>query len=260
MRRIILEDLNIISKHDAIERKFFGPVYHGTTEETRSKIEKEGFRIHYDSLNGYPMTPYYDNIPAPKHHLGFGIYFTTIKAIAKRYNFGTTRGIIEYYLDISGEELYTFNFASQKKMMIWWLKNGYDGELAKTGEAGREVATIKMTEFLSKKYKAIWFTGKSMKGHALDGDQIVLFDVDRIYKVDPKLSIGVGLVVGAKVIRKADGMIGVIKNKSAIGVQHIEYLNSIGKPIDTDGHWYTVTWKKGGTAYNITSNDIEATS
>jgi hypothetical protein len=113
-------------------------------------------------------------------------------------------------------------------MMQWWLKNGYDGEVAKQSEAARIMETKKMTEFLKSKYDAVWFKGKSMY-KLLDGDQIAVYDPSHIYFID---NTNVEpMTIGAKVRRKVDrhankwdnstpvvtptGTIGVIMNKQS---------------------------------------------
>jgi hypothetical protein len=115
--------------------------------------------------------------------LGIGIYFTTVRSIAKRFNFGTEKNLKEFYLDVSN--IHEIRFSSKKNMMKWWLENGYNGEL---GKSDRTKATKKMTNFLKSKYDAIWFKDKTMYGPSLDGDQIVVFDPSKIYMVDDSLS------------------------------------------------------------------------
>jgi len=81
-----------ISEGEAHKRGFFGPVYHGTTSEAREHIEREGFKVFIglerseDVRHGYLASAYANGRPAPIHHLGFGIYFTTAKAIGKQFN------------------------------------------------------------------------------------------------------------------------------------------------------------------------------
>lgn len=186
---LLNESLNKISLQKAKDNNFFGPVYHATTEEKLSKINDEGFKVFIgsersgDVTNGYFNINYYDGTPPPVHHLGYGIYFTTVKAIYKDYNRGSTKNITEYYLDVPNME--SIGFGSPKTMMKWWVSNGYDPILAKKD---RVAATINLTENLKSKYDAVHFRGKGMGGRLLDGDQIVVFDPDRIYKIDNSLS------------------------------------------------------------------------
>jgi hypothetical protein len=177
----------------------------------------------------------------------------------------------------------TINFGSPKNMMKWWLENGYDGEMAKKGEAGRIMATKKMTEFLKSKYDAVWFKGKSAY-RLLDGDQIVVFDPSRIYMIDNKLAQP--MEIGSKVIRVADrteykydyhidtagettktpfvstpkGTVGTIVKKTPTD-EMIASWKSFGQ---TSPHWaegskyvYGVKWTRGGTETNVLDKDIQ---
>lgn len=184
--------LNVISKQEAIDRHMFGPVYHGTDETRRAQIDKEGFKIgdkETGARNGYlSNTQYAAGLPPPIHHLGFGIYFTTVKSIAKMFNNNSTRGLVEYYLDVP--RLETINFASTNTMMRWWIKNGYNMTPRNVGKYQAWIdATQNLTDFLSSRYDAVWFKGKTVR-RVLDGDQIAVYDTSRIYRIDPKLSLG----------------------------------------------------------------------
>ncbi len=234
---IISEDLNFISKQDATDRKMFGPVYHGAPQEKLDKIQSQGFKIFYgsgrsgDVSNGYQDTDYSSGYPAPIHHLGYGIYFTTVKNIAKNFNANTTKGLKEYYLDIP--RLETINFASPKNMMKWWIDNGYDAELSKTD---RVAATKRLTDYLKSKYDAVWFKGTGLK-RLLDGDQIAVFDPSRIYQINQDLSKE--LEIGSKVISTVDfknvlkGTVGIINGKqNAQQMRDYWEKNNNGTP-----HW-----------------------
>ena len=281
----INEDLNKISLQTAIDKHMFGPVYHGTTTENREKIEREGFKIFMGAdrgeniRHGYPgERAYAHDVPPPIHHLGYGIYFTTVKEIAKRFNVDTTKGLKTYYLDVP--KLETINFASPNRMMEWWIKNGYDPELAKNGQQGRIDATKKMTEILMKKYDAVWFKGKTMY-RVLDGDQIVVFDTNKIYQIDSTLAKE--LEIGSKVERVEDkyewkytydtatgeqskelstipripkGTVGKIRNKKPIEPILYQWHNVAGH---TEPHWAENSkyqWSKGGIEYNLLDKDI----
>jgi hypothetical protein len=277
------EDLNKISLQNATDRKMFGPVYHGTTTENRENIEREGFKIFVGTdrgeniRHGYPgQRAYAHDIPPPIHHLGYGIYFTTVKTIAKRFNVDSAKGLKTYYLDVP--RLATINFASPNKMMDWWLANGYNGELAKSGQEGRVEATKNMTETLKKNYDAIWFKGKTIY-KVLDGDQVVVFDTNNIYQIDS--SLAGELEIGSKVRRTEDrfdyrysystisgesktlktiptiakGTVGVIVDKKPVEPMLNQWHNVVGR---TEPHWaegsdyvYVVKWNKGGTESNI---------
>jgi len=242
--------MNHISQQDAVDRKMFGPVYHGTTEEKQESIGNEGFKVYIgdagsgDVAHGYEGNqPYHDGIPAPVHHLGFGIYLSTNKTIAKQFAGGTTRGMKSYYLDVP--RLETINFGVPKTMMKWWISQGYNGKLAKKD---RVEATKQMTEHLKAQFDAVWFKGKGMY-KLLDGDQICVFDSSRIYEVDAAMSKSGD--IGSKVIRKADGMKGVIKNVRSIPPDVAQqYHGGADK-------FYEIKWTKGGTDHNVYARDIE---
>ena len=187
--------LKIISPQQARDARMFGPLYHGTTDANMKEILKSGFKIFVGSersgeiSHGYTADRDYAwGAPAPVHHLGFGIYFTTKKAIAKEFGYGNTPKH-PFYIT---EHPHEINFGSANTMMKWWVDNGYDIELAKKD---RVAATKKLTNAL-KKYKAIWFKGQGLY-KLLDGDQVVVFDLSIIRGVDPTLAKG--MEVGARV-------------------------------------------------------------
>lgn len=258
---------NTISLQVAHDRRMFGPVYHGTTEENRNQIHQQGFRLDANQSHGYPNQPYAFGYPPPIHHLGYGIYFTTSKAIAKHFNLGTGKGLREFYLDVP--RITDINFGANTTMMKWWLANGYDGEMAKQSEAGRIMATKKMTEFLKSKYDAVWFKGKGIH-RLLDGDQVVVFDPSRVYYIDNTLAQP--MEVGSKVRRTKDGhrfrwdenspvtvpagTIGIITSKANIEDEIKKFPNHWAKDLGTK-FVYAVKWQRGGTESNITDSDIE---
>lgn len=183
-----------VSWQEKEERKLFGPVYHGTAEENRKKIGEEGFKVFIgssgtgDVRNGYNLKDYFDNIPPPVHHLGYGIYFTTSKSIAKRFNLGSGKDLQPYYIDAPRMEV--INFGAARTMMRWWQANGYDMQPITSNSQDRTAewiqSTINLTNTLKSKYDAVWFKGKGM-GTLLDGDQVVVFDPDRIHTLDASL-------------------------------------------------------------------------
>lgn len=273
------EGLQKISHQEAINKNLFGPVYHGTTQDNIKQIQDKGFEIFVGGdrtgniRHGYPEQSYGNtNVPPPIHHLGYGIYFTTVKSIAKKFNQNTIKNLKEYYLDIP--RLETINFASPKKMMDWWIKNGYDPDLAKQN---RIEATKRLTDNLKSKYDGVYFKGGGLYRH-LDGNQIVVFDTNRIYQIDNSLSQGKD--IGSKVVLVQDlmrwvrdengeskqvlvtpkGMTGVIKDKKpAQPMRDYWFGNGNEKP-----HWtedsdyvYTIIFKKGGTQHNILDKHIE---
>lgn len=272
----IFESKNIglkrISKQEAIDRKLFGPVYHGTRASNWEDILINGFKIFYESPSNTYLDRTYDlGYPPPLHHLGYGIYFTNRKTIAKKFNFGTEKNLKPFYLDI--HNICEFSFRSKKKMMEWWLNNGYDGEL---GKKDRFKATKKLTNFLKTKYDAVWFKDSGMYGTSLDGDQIVVFDPKNIYMLDETLSgkkeIGSKVTLLKDIMRKEfeidtntgehkfeyvinipKGMKGEIIKK----VSNDKYKNDLDQWSFGSDYVYTVKWKKGGTTYNILDNQIE---
>jgi hypothetical protein len=123
-------------------------------------------------------------VPPPVHHLGYGIYFTTNKSIAKDYNFGTAKGLKQYYLDVP--RLETINFGSTNTMMKWWFANGYDMD-ASMDEGKRIQATVNLTNELKSKFDAVYYKGKGLY-RLLDGDQICVFDPSRIYELNTELA------------------------------------------------------------------------
>lgn len=266
-------NLKTISYQEAIDKKFFGPVYHGTTKYSWEKIHYTGFKVFIgkpsflggDLRNGYGNNIYGNTgkIP-PVHHLGYGIYFTKVKDKGKQFNNDTTVNLKEFYLDVP--RLKTINFVTQKKMMQWWEDNGYDPNLALTD---RIAATKKLTDNLKENYDAVHFLGKSGYTRALDGDQIVVFDPERIYLIDKSLSKGTDIGSKVKLIKDLTwvsggiiipkGSIGIIKKKRPAQEMR-EYWIKNGNEKE---HWtknsdyvYTITFKKGGTHTNILDEHI----
>lgn len=240
--------MNRISLQEAKDRKMFGPVYHGTTQDRRQQIGDEGFKVFEgdagsgDVAHGYLEKDYHGGIPAPVHHLGYGVYFTTSKTIAKQFAGGTTRGMKVFYLDVP--QLETINFGAPKTMMKWWLSQGYDGELAKTD---RVAATKKLTDNLKSHYDAVWFKGRSMY-RLLDGDQIVVFDPSRVYEIDQTLSKPGE--IGSVVVRNIDGMKGRIMDIRPIDPEIAKQYHR-GNP-----RFIEVKWQRGGTDPNVKDDEI----
>lgn len=194
------EAISSISPQQAIDGRMFGPLYHGTRASLEDII-KSGFDVERSisaASNGYRLQPYRPlSIAAPMHHLGFGAYFTTVKAIAKKFAGNTTKGMRTFYLDSKRVE--TINFGSANTMMRWWQQNGYDmtAEATQRGDHHAWVeATRKLTKTLHSRCDAVHYLGKSMY-RLLDGDQVCVFDPSLIRVVDPKLATG--LEVGSRV-------------------------------------------------------------
>jgi len=237
-----------VSLQEAQDRKLFGPVWHGAPQDRLEKIKTEGFKV-FDvgtkeegKSHGYPEGPYHDGIPAPVDHLGYGVYFTTSQAIAKHFAGGTGRGLKTYYLDVP--RLETINFGAPRTMMKWWVDNGYDPELAKTDRVG---ATKKLTQQLKSQWDAVWFKGKGLR-RLLDGDQVCVYDTSRIYELDPKAS-KTG-EAGAKVRRKADGVVGTILKREPIKEEYRPLRGGNEESM-------VVKWQKGGTDYNVYPKDVD---
>ena len=263
LKSLLSEDLRKISIQMATDEKMFGPVYHGTKQENIPHINKDGFKVIkglYGSsgmANGYVSQPYYEGIPAPIHHLGFGVYFTTVKSIAKKFAGDTTKGMQTFFLDVPKIE--EINFAAPKNMMKWWIKHGYDPELAKQGEGGRTQATVKLTDTLKSEFDAVWFKGKGLH-RLLDGEQICVYDPSNIYVFDKSL-IKPG-EIGSKVVTKVD--IDPYNRGTNIipkGTNGIIYKKTIPTEQQTwakeSNFVYTIKLKVGGYLYNITDDKIE---
>jgi hypothetical protein len=263
-----------ISLAEAQNKGYFGPVYHGTSAESREQIEKEGFKVFIghersgDISHGYQASAYSNGKPAPIHHLGFGIYFTTSKSIAKQYNSNSLKGLKTYYLDVPRKE--TINFGSPNTMMKWWVANGYDiatvyPESFRGGDGGESYssseiakrrldATKHLTDSLKEKYDAVWFKGKGLN-KLLDGDQICVFDPARIHEID--LSLAKGWEAGSKVKRKSDGMVGIIQGFRDANEMRESHPGCKTWVKDETNKILIVKWKKGGTESNVQDVDVD---
>jgi len=199
-----------ISPQEAKNREMFGPVYHGTHHDINT-ILATGFNPKYSvpkgvgkfnnkpigTSNGYSMDVYAAGIAAPIHHLGFGTYFTSVKAIAKKYNGDSVKNLKTFY--IYTKNVLEINFGSPNTMMRWWLQNGYDMTPEATENQDFKAwvkATGNLTRNLRSKYDAVWFLGKGLR-KLLDGDQICVYNPRLIYTINPALASG--LEIGAKV-------------------------------------------------------------
>ena len=268
--RIVVASVKKISPQEAEDKGLFGPVYHGSSKENRSKIEQEGFKIFIgkprsdNTSHGYMASDYSQGKPAPIHHLGFGIYFTTVKAIGKHFNNGSAAGLKEYYLDVP--RLSTINFGSPNTMMKWWVDNGYNIEKIYPTklsldqiEENRLEATKNLTNTLKSKYDAVWFKGKGIR-KLLDGDQICIFDPSHIYEIDKSLTKAGD--IGSLVKRKTDGMVGTILDRQdASGYRETWSNHSPNDPhpwLDPKTKTiFHVKWEKGGTEYNVQDLSVE---
>lgn len=251
---MLSSSLKTITTQKAVDLNFFGPVYHGTTIENLNSIKKTGFNVYIgpeasgNIRNGYSGQVYGPLPSPPIHHLGYGIYFTTVKKIGKQYAGNTTKGVATFYLDVP--RLETINFGSVNTMSKWWIKNGFDPALAKID---RVKATVQLTNQLKEKYDAIWFKGKGLTT-LLDGDQVCVFDTNRIYLLDD--SNANPFDVGTKVRRKSDRMIGIILKKEPISNYTI-YPHWKDK-LDPSIQWmFDIKWNKGGMESKVPDNLVE---
>lgn len=278
-----------ISFHEAITNNYFGPIYHGTSDENMEKILKEGFKIFessskFDSKikNGYPISNYYGGKPAPIHHLGYGVYFTTVKNIAKQYNGNKLPKHIFY---LKSSNILTINFGAERTMMDWWIKNGYDIKSYENFsnhskiELERIQATLNMTKNLASKYDAIHFKGKGFS-KLLDGDQLCVFKPNKIYLIDKNLYND--YEIGSKVIYNINyeipekykdrfeeddnfvyfkGFNGTIIEKYPKNVKGIITKIRLIEPQHRHFHngndgFYEVKWTKGGTTMNLYKSQL----
>lgn len=279
----INESMQAVSLQTAKDTNMFYPVYHGTSEESYKNILDKGFSIpkgQFDQAkrNSYLLTDYWGGIPAPTDHLGFGVYFTTVKNIAKNFakfndkNSWTGKKVLpEYALKV--DNLETINFGSPKTMMKWWIDNGYDVEMAKealrTNNYGlRDEATRKMTEVLKSKYDAVFYKGQGLY-KLLDGNQICVYDPKNIFIIDKKAAKQGE--IGSKVTL-LDGRKGTIVNVREIQKDYMDYisnpenfekLTTMGKENakkaldkNNDGKYYDVKLTKGGTIRNLYNTDF----
>lgn len=259
-----------ISENEAAVRNLFGPVYHGTLMANQAKIDEDGFQVFIDRprkgnvSHGYENGNYAANLPPPIHHLGYGVYFTTVKAIAAQFAYArSVSGMPVYYLDVP--RLETINFGSPNTMMKWWIANGYNlvPEFARD-EDFRVAATIHMTNQLKAKYDAVWYRGQGVR-RLLDGDQICVYEpAGKIFKLNRKLAKPGE--IGSLVRRKSDGMIGEIRKVEGIESRRMEFIQDFRRenPEEAAKHYpeglkcfYRVKWRKGGTDYNVRDTDVE---
>ena len=279
-----------ITLQQAHDNKFFGPVYHGSSESGHENIHSQGFKAQADyRAHGYQTSAYANNMPAPIHHLGYGTYFTTVKAIAKSFNNGTVRNLETFYLNIPNHE--TINFASPNTMMKWWIQHSYDFSWDNIqGEKNfsnpnimheRERATHSLTQHLASQYDAVWFKGKTIY-KALDGDQVCVFQPsNKVFRVDNSSidSIQMGAKVRCQSVEHCKEIVMQKWNLTPdqLDVDEDQNFYILGR------HWmyipkdpkntgiitakrhnpmknydmYDVKWKKGGTKYNYSEDMLE---
>lgn len=301
LRPLICEaKVGTVSLQQAMDAGLFGPVYHGAREEKLSQIDVEGFKVFVgmqgkgDVSHGYDFEDYWQGIPAPIHHLGFGIYFTTNKGIAVKYAYGNKKILNRLYF-LRVPRLETINFGAPNTMMKWWRANGYDFKPTYDTQADKykahffdrqEIlnvnherlrATINMTNELKSKWDAVWYKGKGITT-LLDGDQVCVYEPEgKIFQVD--LTLSKGLDIGAKVRARHElvhknqngevtetpvpaGTLGIIKSKhepdqetkTAWKTEYPWYWAA-----NVDKYILKVKWKRGGEQ-QCTDTDVEPLS
>lgn len=254
----IRKNLKKFSPQKLKDIQAFGPIYHGSPDNDKI-LETGKFQIvipgknpEIQSRHGYKCVPYLgsrSNFPPPMHHLGFGVYFTTNKSIAKRFNRDSIRGLKKFFLP--NARILTINFAAPSTMMAWWLKNGYNpkpfGEI--TPKQWHK-ATAALTQHLSRDYDAIWFKGKTIYSQ-LDGDQICVYRPNLIAIEDKTLVKG--LEIGATVTyQPSDDP--ELKTRCVFEPQaetkgiitETRNMGNIILPNYPNRKFFTVKWKKGG--------------
>lgn len=286
-KQSVLPSITLQQAHD---QKLFGPVYHGSNESGHDNIHSQGFKVDNGlRQNGYETSSYADGKPAPIHHLGYGVYFTTSKSIAKKFNGNSVKNLEAFYLDIPNHN--TINFASPNTMMKWWVQHGYDfnwdnikGEKNFSNPSvmrERERATHSLTQHLAAQYDAVWFKGKTIF-KTLDGDQVCIFKPEgKIFRVD---NAGIdSLQMGAKVRCKSveeckqaimklfnltDEQVPVDEdNTFYILGRHLIYVPKDPKNTGTivskrsnnmkNIDYYDIKWKKGGVKYNYSEDMLD---
>ena len=296
-----------ISPQEARDHDMFGPMYHGTRGDI-SNILATGFNAKHSvpnasglswmsrpvgTSNGMPLEGYgFTGIAAPIHWLGFGTYMTTVKAIAKQFAGGSTKGMKTFYL--ASDRVAEINFGSPRTMMQWWRENGYDmtAEATKAYDVRAWIkATGNLTRTLRQQYDAVWYKGKSMF-KMLDGDQVCIYRPKLLRVIDPKLATG--LQIGAKVTHtqviperyrgsnvfyvddfKQDdfgspgksagqGWRGIYRadqeHPARVGrfpVHRIPPPGMVGTIVDQRGNFYDVKWAKGGIMYNYAPEELQ---
>lgn len=277
-----------ISMQQAMDNNLFGPVWHGTKQEHLPKIGDEGFRVimgmygDEGTSHGYDFRDFHEGIPAPVHHLGFGVYFTTTKSIAKKYAYGSVKGMKTYYLDVPRME--EINFGGARTMMKWWIENGYDFKPPydpkdKNTMFDRDAilrvnlerfrATKNMTDVLKSQWDAVWYKGGGFR--RMEDEQICVYDPSNIFEID--LSLSKGFDIGAKVRAKyriarinstggeydvvEAGARGIIVKKEPVAGKREEYPLYWAKRAEQ--YVLVVNFKPGGQ-HNVEDVDVEPLS
>lgn len=226
-----------------------GPLYHGAPPETVDIIRSDGFKWEEGEArtdgtsHGYMNSNYHNGCSPPVHHLGYGIYFTQSKAIAKDYGYGSMRNVIEVYI-LKGSRYADINFGAPNTMMKWWVANGYNCELAKID---RIAATKGLTEQLASRYDAVLFRGKGLR-RLLDGNQLCVYNPSILRRIDK--SMAQTGEIGSQVVRKVDGMKGILVSRRPLEDRYQQYHDGATELL-------VVKWRVGGTDSNVRPQDID---
>jgi len=251
----------VISPQEAHDTCTGESFYHGSAPENVGVIEESGFSWEEgearteQTAHGYEDRDYHDGCPPPVHHLGYGIYLTAVRNIAKDYGYGSMKNVLEFKI-LKSARISEINWGATRTMTKWWTQNGYDCELANTD---RVAATKALTDRLSAQYDAIYYKGKGLH-RLLDGNQICVYNPSILRRVDKKLAqrgeIG-SKVVRVKVIDNgiptnvAPGMKGILLGRRAIDPEiSAKYHNR-------EPEFLTVKWTKGGVDMNVYPSEVE---
>ena len=157
-------------------------------------------------------------------------------------------------------------------MMRWWVENGYNydtktkSKLFGTAETDlraikneRARATLNLTRTLKSKYDAVWFKGKGLH-QLLDGDQVCIFNPDKILEIDSNLAspMDIGSRVKTvenlydydhKTVKIPVGSVGMVINK--------QRTSELWKWAEGSEFVYAIKFSKGGTQHNILDKQIK---
>lgn len=236
--------------HDTCDMNI-GPLYHGAAPDVAPMILEQGFKWEEGEArsggtsHGYESSDYFNGCPPPVHHLGYGIYFSQVKAIAKdQFGYGSIRNVVEVYI-LKGSRLTEINFGAPRTMMKWWNANGYDCGLAKTDRIG---ATKGLTDTLASRYDAVLFKGKGLR-RLLDGNQVCVYNPDILRRVDRTMAQRGQ--IGSRVVRKQDGMKGIFLGRRPIPPD-IAQQHHNGEP-----EFLQIKWNKGGVDSNVYPSQVD---
>ena len=231
-----------------------GPYYHGApSAETVSTIKEKGFAWEEGDTGSPGMSHGYENeeygqtgCKAPVHHLGYGVYLTESKTIAKdQFGSSSMKNVVEVYI-IKGAKWAEINWGSPNTMMKWWVSMGYNCALA---EIDRVAATKIMTSNLASKYDAVLYKGKGYRARLLDGNQVCVYNTGILRRMDKKL-VQPG-ERGSRVRMKSDhSMLGRVLKRRPFDAEQAKYHN--GEPEFLD-----IQWSRGGRDQNVYPSQVD---